>query len=156
MDFQLSLQSESANSAYPEPPLAVDPETSISDVIRLLQAQKAGAVVVCEEEAMTGILTERDVLKLMASGDDLERPVSTVMSNNPAKIDAQATVGQVIDLMSQGGYRHLPLMDPSDSSKPIGMIDVKGIVRYLVEHFPSTIYNLPPTPNQSLNEREGA
>ena len=92
----------------------------------------------------------------MASGADLSRPVSEKMTTNPATIDTEATVGEAIDRMSQGGYRHLPLMDSNEPARPIGMIDVKGIVRYLVEHFPSTIYNLPPNPNQSPTEREGA
>lgn len=156
MDFQLSLQSESACSAYPESPLAVQPDTTIAEVLSLLQAQKAGAAVVCRDDLLVGILTERDVLKLMASGADLTRPVEEVMSSEPATVCASSTVGEAIDRMSTGGYRHLPLMDADDPARPIGMIDVKGIVRYLVEHFPSTIYNLPPEPNQNPADREGA
>ena len=156
MDFQLSLQSESAGSAYPESPLAVEPDTTLADVIRLLQAQRSSAAVVCEGERMLGVFTERDALKLMASGADLSASVSTAMSTEPVTVDTNATVGEAIRRMSQGGYRHLPMVDPHDSQAPVGMVDVKGIVRYLVEHFPNTIYNLPPDPNQSVSEREGA
>jgi hypothetical protein len=54
--------------------------------------------------------------------------------------------------MAQGGYRRLPIVDPQ--GRPLGMIDVAGIVHFLVEHFPGTIYNLPPTPHSTL-DREG-
>ena len=48
--------------------------------------------------------------------------------------------------MEDGGYRHLPVVD--DSGRPVGVLSVKRIVHYLVEHFPSTIHNQPPDPNQ--------
>jgi hypothetical protein len=56
--------------------------------------------------------------------------------------------------MEEGGYRHLPVVD--ESSRVVGILSVKRIVHYLVEHFPNTVYNLPPDPNAVQQQREGA
>lgn len=154
MDFQLSLESEGVGSAYPDQPLATTVDVSVSDALQLLRAQRTGAVLICDGVKLVGILTERDALKLMAAGGDLSRPVREVMSTPPATIDAAATVGDAIRTMAEGGYRHLPIVDPG--GKPTGVVAVHGIVHYLVDHFPETVYNLPPNPRNATKDREGA
>jgi len=154
VDFQLSLQSEGVGSAYPDQPLAATTNESVGQVLQLLRAQRTGAVLICEGEKLVGILTERDALKLMASGADFTRPVSEVMSREPTTILSTATVGEAIRVMSEGGYRHLPIVD--GQGKPTGVVAVHGIVHYLVDHFPETVYNLPPDPKAAPRAREGA
>jgi CBS domain-containing protein len=154
VDFQLSLQSEGVGSAYPDQPLAASANENVGQVLQLLRAQRTGAVLICEGEKLVGILTERDALKLMASGADLTVPVREVMSSEPATILSTATVGEAIRVMAEGGYRHLPIVDRD--GKPTGMVAVHGIVHYLVDHFPETVYNLPPDPKAAPRAREGA
>jgi predicted transcriptional regulator len=154
VDFQLSLESESVGSAYPDQPLATTPETTIAEVLQLLRAQRTGAVLICDNGLLKGIFTERDALKLMADGADLSRPVKEAMTSDPATLSPKMTVGEAIRRMSEGGYRHLPIVD--SKGWPEGVTAVHGIVHYLVDHFPNTIYNLPPNPNPSSGEREGA
>ena len=62
-------------------------------------------------------------------------------------------MGPAIETMSEGGYRHLPIVD--DSGVPTGVAAVRGIVHYLVDHFPETIYTLPPEPGKKPSERDG-
>lgn len=154
VDFQLSLESEGVGSAYPDQPLAANADDSVGNVLQLLRAQRTGAVLICEGPKLVGIFTERDGLKMMASGDDLSRPVREVMSAPPVTIACTATVGEAIRKMSQGAYRHLPIVDKDQ--KPTGVLAVHGIVHYLVDHFPETVYNLPPDPSAAPKSREGA
>ena len=63
-------------------------------------------------------------------------------------------IGAVIRTMFEGHYRHLPVVD--QAGKPVGTVSVKRIVEYLVDHFPETVYNLPPQPRQVQGAREGA
>ncbi len=160
VDFQLSLQSETIRSVYPEDPVAVEPDTPIEDVLRLMQAERATAVLVCEGDQLAGLFTERDSLRLAAEKADLQRPISEVMSQQLVTVTENDTVGEVIHRMADGGYRHLPIVSAIHSGEATGMIDVRGVMRYLVEHFPSTIYNLPPTRptggERSAAQREGA
>ena len=76
------------------------------------------------------------------------------MTPNPATVHEKETIGSAVRRMQQGGYRHLPVVDRA--GQPIGMLSVKRIVRYLVEHFPATVYNQPPDPNVVQQDREGA
>ena len=111
VDFQLSLESEGVASAYPDQPLAATAEESVGNVMQLLRAQRTGAVLICDGPKLVGIFTERDALKLMAGGADLSMPMREVMSSPPATIACSATVGDAIRIMSEGGYRHLPIVD---------------------------------------------
>ncbi|MEM9186437.1 MAG: CBS domain-containing protein [Planctomycetota bacterium] len=154
MDFELSLQSETVRAAYPDEPLAATPDTAIADVMRLLRAQKTGAVLVCEGDRLVGIFTERDAMRLMADSSDLSQPVSTAMTSNTMNVSPGTTVGEAIELMASGGYRHLPIVDGAGT--PVGVVQAPGIVHYLVDHFPETIYNLPPHTAGPPTEREGA
>lgn len=154
MDFQLSLDTEGVGSAYPSEPFATTPDATIAEVLRLLKTERTGAILVCEDSLLVGIFTERDALKLMAEGVDLNQPLSSVMKTNPKTINATDTVGDAIKQMSAGNYRHLPIVD--GRGEPMGTVGVHGLVHYLVEHFPNTVYNLPPNPNPSQGEREGA
>jgi CBS domain-containing protein len=154
VDFQLSLDSEGVGSAYPDQTLAATGDDSVGDVMQLLRAQRTGAALICDGPKLIGIFTERDALKLMASGADFSAPVRDYMSSKPATLPSNATVGDAIRTMAQGGYRHLPVVD--DAGGPSGVIAVHGIVRYLVDHFPETVYNLPPDPKSVQRAREGA
>ncbi len=159
----LSLSTESVSTAYPDQPLFVTPTSTVGEVLQLLRAQQTGSVLVCgdgtDEGKLLGIFTERDALKCMAaaSADDkevMQKPVSEVMSTEITSLPADASMGEAIKTMSQGGYRHLPILD--DDGKPTSVETVYGIVHYLVDHFPQTIYNLPPNPRPITSEREGA
>jgi CBS domain-containing protein len=154
VDFQLSLESEGVASAYPDQPLATTVDVTVGQALQLLRAQRNGAVMICDGPKLVGILTERDALRLMAEGGDFSQPVREVMSSPPATIPASATVAEAISTMSEGGYRHLPMVD--GEGRPTGVLAVHGIVHYLVDHFPATVYNLPPDPKATTKEREGA
>lgn len=154
MGFRLNFSSDPVDAAYPAEPLPVEPETPIRDVFALLKAQRTGSILVCREGVLVGIFTERDALRLMAAGKSLDATIETAMTAKPVTIGAGVTVGEAIRTMSEGGYRRLPIVDKE--GRPLGVLKVSGIVRYLVEHFPETVYNLPPDPNPVTHEREGA
>lgn len=134
--------------------MAATPETPVSVVIGLFTAQQQAAVLICDGTKLAGIFTERDALKLMADGADLSRPVSESMSQVVATVAADTTVADAIKLMSKGGYRHLPVVGPD--GEPTGVVAVRCIIHYLVEHFPDAVYTQPPTTDRPPAEREGA
>lgn len=154
MSFHLSLNTEPVTAAYPNDPLLVSPDAKVGEVLQLMRANRAGSVLVCQESRLLGIFTERDALAWMASGQSTELAIETLMSRDLQTLVESATVAEAIRLMSQGGYRRLPIV--SADGKPTGVAAVHGIVHYLVDHFPQTIYNLPPKPNSLTSDREGA
>ena len=154
MSFPHSLNQECVAAASPVEPLLVEPETSLADVFALLKAQDVGSVLVCRDEVLVGIFTERDALKLIAAGADLKVSIESVMIPNPTTLAENCSVGAAIAKMAKGGYRRLPIVD--SGGRPTGVIKTSGIVHYLVEHFPEKVYNLPPEPRPITHEREGA
>lgn len=153
MNLELNLTTESVTEASPLEPICVAPQTTVREVFERLKGEGRGSILVCRDGALVGIFTERDALRIMARGGNLDAPIEAVMVRQPATIDAQATVAAAIQQMSSGGYRRLPIVDRGH--KPLGVVQVSGIVHYLVEHFPKTIYNQPPVPHPVMQQREG-
>ncbi len=153
VNLELNLTTESVTQASPLEPVCVGPETTVREVFERLKGEGRGSILVCRDGALVGIFTERDALRIMARGGNLDAPIESVMVRQPATIDAQATVAAVIRQMSSGGYRRLPMVD--GGQKPLGVVQVSGIVHYLVEHFPKTIYNQPPVSHPATKQREG-
>ncbi|MCL4207091.1 MAG: CBS domain-containing protein [Pirellulaceae bacterium] len=154
MDFRLNLKSETVEQLDSIPPLCVTTDTAVRDVFRQLKERRRGAVMVCREGVLVGLFTERDALKMMAAGDDLDVPVESVMTRDPVTAAYQDSIQEAITRMSNGGYRRLPIVD--DGGRPVGVLSVRHVLRFLVEHFPQTIYTLPPTPKLGTKDREGA
>ena len=154
MDFELNLNGETVDVVHPADPLAVEPDTPVRDVLALLKSQRTGSVLICRDGALIGIFTERDALRMMARGASLDVPIEQVMIADPVSIPVGASVGTAIRKMSEGGYRRLPIGD--EQGRPQGGVKATGVVHYLVEHFPETVYNLPPQPNPVMDQREGA
>jgi CBS domain-containing protein len=154
VDFQLNLHTESIEHAKPAVPVAVEPLTSVRQVLGLMRDRSTGSVLVCQEKRLLGIFTERDALKLLASGSCLDVPIREVMTPNPTTLRADDTVATAIRKMSFGTFRRLPIVD--SSGRVVGILRASQIVRYMVEHFPQTVYTLPPEPHPMTHEREGA
>lgn len=154
MDFQLHLETETVEHCYPSRPLCVRETDSVRSVIRQMQAERTGAAMVCRDEKLCGVFTERDALRMLAEGADLDVPVASVMVRQPVTVRRGDTVGRAIGLMSAGGFRRLPVVD--EEGRLVGLLKVSGLLHYLVEHFPKVIYTLPPEPHHKTASREGA
>ena len=151
---QLNLSLETVESIYTTDPLTVRPTATVREVFQQMKSSKRGAALVCDGEALLGIFTERDALKLMANTIDLDAQISDVMTKEPVVMGLNDTVGKAIAKMSFGGYRRLPIVN--EAGHPQGFVKASDVLHYLVAHFPSVVYNLPPSPHHSTQEREGA
>ena len=131
--------------------LAVAPEASVREFCVSRASPRIG--LVCRQGRLVGILTERDILRLLAGGHDLDVAVEREMTPDPLTANLSDSVGAAVERMAENGYRRLPLVDAEN--RPIGEIDVEGIVHLLVQHFPQAVYNLPPVAGPPTGEREG-
>jgi len=155
MDLARNLMIESVSRLHPTSPLHVQPTQTVAQAVDLMRREEVGCLLVCAEERLLGIFTERDLMRrVLAPGKPLSDPVSSYMTPNPVVVNPKEPIGAAVRLMEEGGYRHLPVVD--ELGKPLGVLSVKRIIHYLVEHFPGTVYNLPPDPDAVHQEREGA
>lgn len=154
MSFELNLNRETVEQVSTADPLCIESGTSVRETLHQMRERRRGAVLVCQGGKLSGIFTERDALKLMVPGANLDAPIDEVMTRNPKVISDKETVGQAIAKMSRGGYRRLPIVDAE--GRPKGFVKVSSILHFLVGHFPAIVYNLPPEPHHVTQTREGA
>jgi CBS domain-containing protein len=155
MDLARNLKIDSVSRLHPTAPWRVAPAQTVADAVDLMRREEVGCLLICEGEKVVGIVTERDLMRrVLAAGKPLTLPVSECMTPNPVVVHPKDSIRAAVRHMEEGGYRHLPVVD--EAGRPLGVLSVKRIVHYLVEHFPSTVYNLPPDPGLVPQEREGA
>jgi CBS domain-containing protein len=155
MGLARNLKVDSVWRLHPTPPWSVHPDQPVAEAVRLMRQHQVGCLLVCNGDTLLGIFTERDLLRrVLAAGQPLTLPVAQCMTPNPVIVSPTAPISAAVRLMEEGGYRHLPVL--GRDGKPVGVLSVKRIVHYLVEHYPITVYNLPPDPDHFPLEPEGA
>ena len=117
----------------PATPITVASDTSVSDVITLMDQRSIGCVLVVDNDELVGVFTERDVIQRVA--EQLESladcPVSQFMTSSPQTLDPRAKVVFAVRQMDLGGFRHIPIVD--DKGTAHGVISVRDILRYFTK-----------------------
>jgi CBS domain-containing protein len=154
MGLRENLNQQSIAQLPPEEPLTVSPDTTVRRTVEAMQRAGVGYALVCRGQALVGIFTERDLIKrVLVPRVDPDSAVEAYMTAEPVTIRRSEPIGSALRIMFQGHHRHLPVID--DEGVPVGVASVKHLVAYLVDYYPSTVYNLPPRALQEAT-REGA
>ncbi len=117
--------------------LTATPEKSVRAVAAHLKSYQSAAVLVVDPDdgTLIGICTERDLAyKVLAEGLDANTtPVRSVMTANPETIGPDQPFGHALHRMFEGGFRHLPVVDPA--GRPIGVISARDALGLELLHF---------------------
>ena len=109
--------------------VTVGPDHTLRDAARRMTAHNVGAAVVMDnEQAGPGIITERDLLRSNGSdqGIDEER-VRDHLSPRMIYAYADWSLEQAAEAMTNGGFRHVIVLGPSGD--PVGILSMRDIVR---------------------------
>jgi CBS domain-containing protein len=131
------------------PAISVPQDSSLRETIETMQREHIGCVLVVGAEGrLAGIFTERDLLNRVAGLHlDWERErVGDYMTSDPESLRPDDRIAWALNLMSMGGYRHVPLTD--EAGRPVGVVSIKDIVALIVDLFPAPVLNLPPDPRR--------
>jgi CBS domain-containing protein len=109
--------------------LTVEQETTLVEAARAMTARRVGAALVVSGDRLTGILTERDVLRAAASGD-VGGQVAEWMTRGPETVDADESTQQAGVVMIHGGFRHLPVLD---GGVPCGIVSIRDLMRVALD-----------------------
>lgn len=114
--------------------LGVDPDARLSAAIKLLSERRIGAVLVMQGQRLEGILSERDIVRVLGErgASVLDEPVSAVMTRKVVTCKETDTVGHIMETMTAGKFRHLPVMD---GERLIGLISIGDVVKSRVEEY---------------------
>ena len=113
---------------------SVEPETKLSDAIKILAEKKIGAVLAMSRGRIEGILSERDVVRVLGQrgASVLDEPVSAVMTRKVISCRQSDTVSEIMEMMTQGKFRHLPVVE---DGRVVGLISIGDIVKWRVKEY---------------------
>jgi CBS domain-containing protein len=112
--------------------LTVGPDHSLAQVARVMTERKVGAAVVVDpEQPGPGIITERDVLRALGSGQSpSQEKVCDHLSTKITFAEPSWSLERAADAMVQGGFRHLIVVDGGEL---VGVLSMRDIVRCWVQ-----------------------
>jgi CBS domain-containing protein len=111
--------------------LTVEPTMALDEAARQMNDRQIGAVLVLTSGRVSGILTERDVLRAVATGQVAGTRVAAWMTRDPEAIGPDDTTGHAASVMIHGGFRHLPVVD--EAGNPLGIISIRDLMRVTLD-----------------------
>ena len=128
-------------AAKPQALWTVGPTVSALSAMRLMADKNIGLLLVMENRAIVGVLSERDcVRRLMLAGKSPEAtPVADIMVSNVVKADTAATFFDCMKLMHEHRVRHLPVIE---NGVAIGIVSIRDLLSEAVAHHARVIGEL--------------
>jgi CBS domain-containing protein len=113
---------------------SVTPDVALTDAIKTLGDRNIGAVLVMKDGKIEGILSERDIVRVLGDrgASVLDEPVSEVMTRKVVSCRPADTVSGIMEMMTLGKFRHLPVIE---DGKVVGLISIGDIVKRRVQEY---------------------
>jgi len=110
--------------------VSIEPNASLASAIALLAEKRIGAVLILGAgRRVAGILSERDILRALAErgAAALEEPVNRTMTRKVSTCTESETVAAIMERMSDGKFRHVPVVDQGEV---VGIVSIGDVVKY--------------------------
>jgi len=136
MNIRQVLQGKNVNALY-----SVTSDQSVLEALKLMAEKNIGAVMVVDEDKLTGIFSERDYARKIILQDrhSNDTPVSDVMTPNVITIGPDQRLEECMVIMSDRHIRHLPVME---ADKLIGIISINDVVAAIIRDQKTRIASL--------------
>ncbi len=116
--------------------LTVGPQENLREIARTLRDHEISSVVVTEGQAPLGIVTERDVVHVVAEGlDPASTPAGDRMTRDLVTVAPKTDVAGAADLMAEHGIRHLPVVERGRLS---GILSIRDVTNWAVDEMQGT------------------
>jgi CBS domain-containing protein len=112
--------------------ISAQPGDTVRAVADLLAQNRIGAVPVVDGDAVVGIFSERDIVRLISSygPDALDRRIDDVMTKSPVTCEPNMAVIAALSQMTQKRIRHLPVVE---GGKMVGFVSIGDLVKYRID-----------------------
>src|ERR1700724_3546645 len=113
---------------------SVEPEVKLSPAVKILAERRIGAVLVMSQGRIEGILSERDIVRVLGERGAavVDEPVSAVMTRKVISCRQTDTVAAIMEMMTLGKFRHLPVLE---GERVVGLISIGDIVKWRVREY---------------------
>jgi CBS domain-containing protein len=109
--------------------VTVQPERTLDEAIHLLAKKSIGALIVTNRtQTLLGIISERDILRALEhqGAAALDAPVSQHMTAEVVTCKRETTNEQIMQMMTEGRFRHIPVCD---NGKLVGLVSIGDVVK---------------------------
>jgi CBS domain-containing protein len=129
--------------------ICVTMDTSIYEAIRVLVDNNVtGLPVIDEHRRLVGVVTEKDVLRLLYNVEDHQGTVEDFMSRHVVAFDQNDDLQAVVDSFKVNHFRRVPILD---QGRLVGIVSRKDIVRYIREQQPAGVGEPSDSPSDELH-----
>jgi CBS domain-containing protein len=120
---------------------SITPETSVYNALVIMVEKNVSALLIVEDEKLTGIFTERDyarkvILQGKASKDIIIREI---MTENPITVSPESSIDDCMRIMTNKFIRHLPVVK---DDQLVGIISIGDVVKHIIEDQKFIIENM--------------
>jgi CBS domain-containing protein len=121
--------------------VAAPPDQTAAEAARLMAREGIGSVLVLAGGSIAGILSERDIVRTLAEAGPacLDRPVSELMTTHVITCGPEERVDRVMALMTEGRFRHLPVID---EGRLVGIVSIGDVVKSRLEEAQAEVEHL--------------
>ena len=112
---------------------SIEPGATMKSAVALLAEKRIGAVLVLgADNRIVGILSERDIVRAIAerSAAALDEPVSRSMTRKVSTCTETETIATLMERMTEGKFRHLPVVD---QGRLVGIISIGDVVKHRLQ-----------------------
>jgi CBS domain-containing protein len=111
---------------------SVAPTDSVLRAIEIMATRHVGALLVMSQDGLLGIISERDYARkvILKNRSSHDTPVGDIMTANPVTVSPDATVHHCMETMTEGRFRHLPVVD---KGRVVGMLSIGDLVKAVIE-----------------------
>ena len=110
--------------------ITVQPHRTLADAVKVLAERRIGAVAVTGADGgLVGILSERDIVRAMSErgAAALDRTVGDTMTRNVVTCTETDTIGHLMERMTAGKFRHLPVVE---DGRLVGIMSIGDVVKW--------------------------
>jgi CBS domain-containing protein len=110
--------------------VTIEPTASLAAAVALLAEKRIGAVLILgADRRITGILSERDIVRALAEhgAAALDEQVSSAMTRRVSTCHDNETVSSIMERMTAGKFRHMPVVD---QGRLVGIVSIGDVVKH--------------------------